>query len=249
MFNDYKIRWSDGREDSITLSDSTPQSFAVGGIATGELPAYTLENFKAQDGDIMIDVGGHCGVVSIFYAKFFPNLKIYAYEPMPNNFETFNQNLKANNVSNVEVFNLAVTSNGRDVTLCQPISNTGGANVTDFLRSNETKYMKLAKAKSTTLDDIFKENKIEKCKLLKMDCECSEHEILHNFSFDYPIENFIGELHINGTLRRKGYSIEKIIEILDANNVKHKTGAIEVADSVEDDGRIISYDYGLMGQL
>ena len=63
----------------MRLTDSTRDSFAVGSIV-GELEGYKLNNLITRSGDVMVDVGGHCGVVSIYFAKKYPNLKIFTYE-------------------------------------------------------------------------------------------------------------------------------------------------------------------------
>jgi len=250
-FHDYTVYWDENTKPAVlTLTDSSPQSTAVQGIASGELSyTYTLRGLEVEKGDVMIDVGGHCGVVSIFYAKFFPELKIYAYEPVLSNYEALLKNIEANKVTNIEAFNLAITADGRDVELCQPRGNSGGANITDFLAAEESEYITLCSAKSITLDEVFEQNNIEKCKIIKMDCECAEHEILKSYSFKHEIENFLGEFHMNGGLKRKGYSIEALIDLLKDHNIYTKVQTIEVADSVELDGSIISLDRGLVGKL
>jgi FkbM family methyltransferase len=250
-FHDYTVYWDENTKPAVlTLTDSSPQSSAVRGIALGELSSqYTLEGLEVEEGDVMIDIGGHCGVVSVFYAKFFPELKIYTYEPVAENYEALQANIEANNVTNVKAFNLAVTADGRDVELCQPRGNTGGANITDFLAAEESEYMSFHSAKSTTLDEIFEQNNIKKCKVMKMDCECSEHEIIKSYSFRHKIENFLGEFHINGRLKKNGHSIEALMYLLRENGVRIQVNPIEVADSVELDGSIMSLDRGYLGNL
>ncbi len=39
-------------------------------------------------------------------------------------------------------------------------------------------------SESVSLSDVFRENNLEKCDLLKMDCECAEFDIL----YDCPLE-------------------------------------------------------------
>jgi hypothetical protein len=61
-----------------------------------------------------------------------------------------------------------------------------------------------------TLDDIFAEHGLERCKLLKIDCEGSEHEILLSTGVLPRVEHLAGEFHINGRLRAQGHSIERL---------------------------------------
>jgi hypothetical protein len=69
-------------------------------------------------------------------------------------------------------------------------------------------------AESTTLSAIFAEQEIRRCKLLKIDIEGSEHEVLLNSSCLSRVEYLVGEFHINGNLEEKGYSIERLHEHL-----------------------------------
>jgi len=63
-------------------------------------------------------------------------------------------------------------------------------------RTNGEKAEKIT-VDTTTLDNIFKENRIEKCDLLKIDCEGAECEILFNASKENirNIKEIVGEHH------------------------------------------------------
>jgi hypothetical protein len=86
--------------------------------------------------------------------------------------------------------------------------NSGGA--TAHLRDMRLPDHSYFKVESTTLDAIFKEQRIEHCKLLKIDIEGSEHEVLLNANCLNRVEYLVGEFHINDNLQRKGYSIESL---------------------------------------
>ena len=204
---------------NMSLTDSTQDSFAVGSIV-GELEGYKLD-VEVNDGDVMVDVGGHCGVVSVYFAKKYPKLQIYSYEPFKRNYLAILDNLKRNNVTNVKPFNLAISSDGRKVRMQQHSSNTGGS--TFWHRNQDLHLAEASKeksgydtahqfdfAKSITLDQALDNNGITKCKILKVDCEGAEHEIFDTYSFKHEIENFIGEFHMNDLLTEKGYSYDKI---------------------------------------
>ena len=218
---------------SMRLTDSTQDSFAVGSIVNELESQYKMEELKINDGDVMVDVGGHCGVVSIYFAKKYPKLKIYTYEPFKRNYLALLDNLKANNIKNITPFNLAISSDGRKVRMQQHSSNTGGS--TFWHRNQDLHLPKASKeksgydtahqfdyAESFTLDQALDDNGIATCKILKIDCEGAEHEIFANYSFKHKIENFIGEFHINDLLTESGYSIEKLIETLKDHGITPK---------------------------
>src|SRR6516164_398789 len=62
---------------------------------------YGMESIPFEPGDIVIDVGAHIGLVSVYLAKRFPFLRIYAFEPHPVNHTNCADNLRLNNVTNV----------------------------------------------------------------------------------------------------------------------------------------------------
>lgn len=174
---------------------------------------YPLDQIAFEPGDTVLDLGGHVGIVSIYLAKKYPFIQIYSYEPTPANYEHFLLNLEANEVQNVEVSNKAVTQDGRSLNMIARFEiNSGGAtsNLRDMSLPNHSYF----KAESTTLDAIFTDRDIRRCKLLKIDIEGSEHEVLLNSSCLSKVEYLIGEFHINDNLEQKGYSIGSLHEHL-----------------------------------
>jgi FkbM family methyltransferase len=163
---------------------------------------YNLKNIDFKAGDIVIDIGANIGMVSILLAKKYPFLKIYAFEPAKENYLNFLDNIKLNNIHNdtITVENKAVNSDGRDVSFGFNIVLSGGSKILDaeIQNKNDKKsHMIEQKVKSTTLDEIFHKYNINEVKLLKIDCEGSEYEILYNASPDIlrKIRHLRGEFH------------------------------------------------------
>jgi FkbM family methyltransferase len=135
--------------------------------------SYGLESVQLSPGDVAIDIGAHVGVVSIYLAKRWPGIKVYAYEPNRANYERLVRNIQAEGVGEVVIAkNLAVTADGRTVTMRgNPAQNSGGHSIFGVGNAED--------CPSTTLEEIFRENSIERCALLKVDCEGAEYEILY----------------------------------------------------------------------
>jgi FkbM family methyltransferase len=172
---------------------------------------YRLKEISFQPGDIVVDIGAHVGMFSIFVAKRYPFVKVYAFEPIRSNFEHLRQNLARNDVANVEAFNLALTQDGRELRMGGLLDkNSGGmtAHSRTLSEPKETDYV----VRSTTLKSVFDEHEIAACKLLKIDCEGSEYEILMNFPYLDRIEHLRGEFHTNLFLRNQGYTIDGLVE-------------------------------------
>lgn len=183
-----------------------------------------------QKGDIMVDIGAHIGLVSIFYAKMYPELIIYAFEPFPGNYKLLMENIEKNQVKNIIAFPFAILEKGRNsFKMVQGCDNSGGA--TGCLFKLDLEGHRRATVEAKDLLQVCVENNIKRIKLLKVDCEGSEHFILHNHDFKkVPIENVIGEFHINDYLKSRGFSIQSLKSMLEKQNIKHKIQECEMAN-------------------
>jgi FkbM family methyltransferase len=163
---------------AVVLSAYDTCTSQSAGRVAGELSndSYGLETIGFEPEDIVIDVGAHVGLVSMYLAKRWPFLQIYAFEPHPVNHANCVDNLRLNNVSNVRLFQEALTGDGRSIMLRLVGSNTGGATAVFDLPGSES----AGPVKSLTLHDIFERVAApqQRCRLLKIDCEGMEYEIL-----------------------------------------------------------------------
>ncbi len=161
---------------------------------------YRPDEIDFQPGDIVLDVGAHVGVVSCYLAKKYPFLTIFAFEPNPINFERLKWNIRQNEVK-VMPFNLAVTGDGRDLLIGgDHTENTGGFSMWG---TGPDMY----EVESITLPDFMERYGIERVKLLKLDCEGAEYEILTE-DLAKKCDYIRGEFH-----RPKGMPVEKGIQL------------------------------------
>ena len=172
-------------------------------------------NIDFKEGDIVIDIGANVGMVSILLAKKFPFLKIYSFEPLKENYDNFIKNIELNNIPKgvITAENKAVTKDGRLITMSINSANKGGSSTTDVISINSIMTKENSQVESITLEEIFKKYYINKLKLLKIDCEGSEYEILYNADTNLlkNIENLRGEFHENKNLTDE-YDIDKLCE-------------------------------------
>ena len=184
---------------------------------------YEFPHFSCKPGDVMIDIGTHVGMISILYAKLYPWLKIYSFEPIPDNYAALLKNIEMNCVTNIIPMNLAVTKDGRTITMNVNFTENSGA-ATQVL-TGQKEESKIFTIPSITLNEFFFLQNIDKCKHLKIDCEGSEYEILLNTA-PHILKNFeyvSGEFHITEELEKEGYSIRGLAQHLLLHNPKIKT--------------------------
>ena len=154
---------------------------------------YEIEDFEINANDTVIDIGAHIGLFSLLVSQLCKTGKILSFEPISENFDLLVSNLKLNHVNNVLPFNLAVSKNLGRLELF--LNNDQSAH------SIFSKNLKPISVESTSLQKIFDENKISSCKLLKLDCEGAEYEIIDSLPpecFD-KIQNMAIEYHLADT--------------------------------------------------
>jgi FkbM family methyltransferase len=136
---------------------------------------------------------------------------VIAFEPTPPTFCVFLDNIRRNNVTNIEAVNMAVSGDGRNLEMVVHFgSNSGGAtsSLSNLDRADHERFT----VPSVTLDQIFLERGIAHCRLLKIDTEGSEHEVLLNSHSLGKISELRGEFHENAYLRGQGYSIDRLVD-------------------------------------
>lgn len=166
---------------------------------------------QAQD-KIAVDIGGNLGLTSHYFSKYFKH--VYAYEPTQAHFDNFNSMLKHNKIENVTVIKEAVANKAG-----MEKFNLSQNQTMNSLNPLVNNTQKTEDVKVITMEDLFKNNKIDRIHLLKLDPEGQEGEILMGKPFESVadrIDNIIYEWHswcpsnpnlINSALRDYGFKI------------------------------------------
>lgn len=176
---------------------------------------YTDKHFAIQPNDIVVDIGGHIGSFSIWAAKQAFNGKVFTFEPNLENFQLLKENKELNNVSNLHIYNMAVSDKVGNVSFFNSDHQSMGHSMYEHELPNKTTVH------ATSLDEIMLSNKIEKIDFLKIDAEGAEYPILLNASATSlsKINKIFIEYHdylnhgktykdIESHLKRNGFDVE-----------------------------------------
>lgn len=146
---------------------------------------YGVAKLQLNPGDVVIDVGANFGSFSIVTAHRFPEVRVIAYEPNPDNFKILERNISRNGVG-VEAHHAAVWYHHRGVSLVGQGSGTGTLDQHPTGRDL---------VPSVTLEEIL--NPFDEVALLKMDCEGAEIVILNAARKETleKVRQVIGEYH------------------------------------------------------
>ena len=150
---------------------------------------YGTRRIPFQAGDVVIDIGANIGIFSIYLAVLHPEITIYSFEPSAVNYHHLLKGIEMNGVTNIRPFQLALTDDARNIWISLNEDNSGGA----CMYAPISGHCNISR--SMRLDDVISENKIEKVKMLKCDCEGAEYEIFKDFKQWDKIEHFGGEIH------------------------------------------------------
>ncbi len=133
------------------------------------------KQYRVKEGDVIFDIGSHIGVFTINSSrKTGQSGAVFAFEPLPSNFELLKKNLDLNQVTNTQVFNVAVSNEKmNDVVFHISDINTGMNSIIFEKDSSQC-----ALVSTITLDDFVREHKIESIDFMKIDVEGHELSVL-----------------------------------------------------------------------
>ena len=147
-----------------------------------ELELKTILKF-INEGDVIFDIGANIGCFSVPFAKKVgSNGKVYAFEPQKFIFNLLKENIKCNELNNVQIFNNAIGGKNRTLELndfdySQP-GNFGGIGLKEDYDNSycaKIKGTKKNKIKTLTLNNFLN---LKKCNFLKIDVELMELSVL-----------------------------------------------------------------------
>jgi len=146
---------------------------------------------------VIIDIGANAGCFTMYAASRFSGARIISYEPMPSNFGQLMRNIGLNRNSNITAFQKAVADySGETIMIsdCERFPTTAQMHIYECKEDHKDNRLNV---QCITIKDIFDENKLEVCDLLKIDCEGAEHQIIFTCPLEYlhRIKQFAIEVH------------------------------------------------------
>ncbi len=150
---------------------------------------YSGSNFRINANDIIIDIGAHIGLFTLYASQYCKNGTIFCFEPVNENYDILVDIITQNNLKNVKPFKSAVSKSESTITIYR---NKDEAGHSMFSFTSHA-----LKVDSISLKKIIDENSINQCNLIKMDCEGAEYEIIESLPLEYfkKISKLIIEYH------------------------------------------------------
>ncbi len=146
-----------------------------------------IEGFSGANVSTIVDLGANAGYYTMKVKLNNPNVRVVAVEPNPEVFELLTQNIKQNNIINVELVNKAVGKKGQgeiDFKTVDQASVLGGKYLGTLNKSKfpwlKESMIKNFKVSCISLEELLVEKNIEKIDILKLDVQDMEFEILED---------------------------------------------------------------------
>ena len=165
---DYQVELRDGTK--LQLRHGTADKGVVKEIFLLDHYRFALERLKP--GGVVIDVGAQIGVFSVYVSRRGPrNLRLHSFEPMSANYAQLQRNLELNQLAQATAHNAAVTAAPGRFKLYLSSDNTG-------MHSLYGGGANFEEVEGRAFNGLYASLGVDRCDVLKLDCEGAEHEIL-----------------------------------------------------------------------
>jgi FkbM family methyltransferase len=166
----------------------------IGTLSALSKNEFHLNEIGFQNGDVFVDIGCNIGLVSLVAAIMFPQIKIFSFDANPVATECLKLSILANNINNIEVFNLAVGAKDEDSAEFLSYSEQETCTIRKELSNpRDVSY----KVKVISLENLMRNIVGKNVKHLKCDIESGEFDLFdHVFSNCPEILDQIDSLHL-----------------------------------------------------
>lgn len=195
----------------VTRGKTTDINDAVVVLSGNEYPPELVGLDKHTLGGkipIVLDCGGHIGSFSMYIKSRWPEARILAMEPVPDNIQLFNENISRNNLSSVILVPYALYGASGTFYIDLAGKQFDAVHVTPH-KPNHEQYITI---NALTLDEVLAQQNISNIDLLKLDVEGAEYHIFEH-SLDAlrtHVRRIIMEFHPAGDKAKRDEIVNRL---------------------------------------
>lgn len=148
---------------------------------------YILGNYETEHqdilrknvkhGNIVYDIGAHTGFLTLFSSRLVGDSgRVFAFEPLPENYTLLKEHLKINGVRNVSSYQLAISNSNKTVFF----TNNPNSFANTYIQSSPMMNIAIPiiEIQAVALDVFIKGNNLPLPDLIKIDVEGAEYDVL-----------------------------------------------------------------------
>lgn len=171
---------------------------------------YRPDGWRLAPGGTVVDVGANVGVFALWAATRAGAGRVVCAEPSPQALDGLRANVARNRLTSVTVLPVAVGGERR-----KAILYNRGPTVMDTLYARDhygSTFRPGHEVEVVTLAELFEAAQVDRCDLLKLDCEGAEYEILLGAGHDTlaRVDAIVMEYHVG----LNGHGVEVLVERL-----------------------------------
>ena len=180
-------------------------------------------NSFLKKGDYFFDIGANVGLFSLIAAnKIGEDGKVFSFEPTPDTFKKFEENITLNGFRNIIPLNIGLSHKEGDLKL--KVSTSGYDAWNTFAAVEDSKFLNEILVPVKTLDVILKEHAVDllKIRLVKIDVEGWEKFVLNGAKSLISAENapvFLMEFTESNTYNA-GYLCHELYDLMEDHGFK-----------------------------
>jgi FkbM family methyltransferase len=172
---------------------------------------YDVAMAPVRNGDVVLDVGANHGFTACYFAK--KGARVYAFEPDPANARMLQENICANGLEDEIILTpCAVGGRNGTVKLFRTEAMGGGQTTTsqDFAERANLHVKEVLEVESQSIKHVLDVHGIQQVRLLKLDCEGAELEILQ--SLDEPLLRNVDSMAIE--YHPEAYPVASLVKLI-----------------------------------
>ena len=125
----------------------------------------------------VLDIGANIGIMSVLLGRKLPNVSVYSFEPIPENFAVLYKVCSAYSLQNVQCHQIALGNKKGQLKMIMPTHGSARMQGLSHVVEEENEVGEVYKVEATTLDAFF-ENSTDKITGIKIDVENFEYYVL-----------------------------------------------------------------------
>jgi FkbM family methyltransferase len=174
---------------------------------------YLRSGASIAQADCIVDVGANIGMFTLLVKSVNPDARVFAFEPIPENYEALRQNVTLHGLGGVKLFNVALGSTDRterqftffphmtgNCTARPELKDRQRQVFLELFGTDETNRLyasQLRVAPVRTLSSVMVQEQITNVDLLKIDVEGDEVDVLNGIDRQHQsmIRQIVAEVH------------------------------------------------------